>query len=152
MKNFLYVIVIGFLWIASQSGTRSMHVKKDPERFKHYQALDKKNESLEVIYLTWPDKNLPNFVKLSDYKKYASTNELIEYCFYIDSKKEQGPEFSDKMRDQFIKKIPVKLKGKFFVTKQFDDNFPTKDFEELRRMKELGFKLENDDYKVFVID
>ncbi len=152
MRAILYIFTIVFMMLSSQSWTIVSEKEKTPERFKYYQAVGEKNETLEVIYLTWPDKKLPNFVRLEDFKKYVDKNELIEHCFYVDSKKKLGPDFSEDVRDKFVKKIPVKLKGKFFVTKQFDDNFPTRDFEELRRVKELGFNTENDEYKVFVID
>ena len=152
MRAILYIFTMVLLILSSQSWTIVREKEKTPERFKYYQAFGKKIETLEVIYLTWPDKKLPNFVRLEDFKKYVDKNELIEHCFYVDSKKKLGPDFSEDVRDKFVKKIPVKLKGKFFVTKQFDDNFPTRDFEELRRVKELGFNTENDEYKVFVID
>ena len=53
---------------------------------------------------------------------------------------------------KLIKKIPLKLKGKLFKTKQFDSTFPTPLFEDLRKTGDLKFKTENDEFLVFVLD
>ena len=126
--------------------------KSDNERFKYYQPISKTQE-IEVLYLTWDDTNLPNFVKVSDYKKYADKAELFEHCFYVDSKDPEKRKFKIPVTtDKLIKKIPLKIKGKFFKTKQFDDTFPTPLFEDYRKTGDLKFKTENDEFLVFVLD
>lgn len=126
--------------------------KSDNERFKYYQPISKTQE-IEVLYLTWDDSTLPNFVKVSDYKKYADKAELFEHCFYVDSKDPEKRKFKIPVTtDKLIKKIPLKIKGKFFKTKQFDDTFPTPLFEDYRKTGDLKFKTENDEFLVFVLD
>lgn len=126
--------------------------KSDNERFKYYQPISKTQE-IEVLYLTWDDSTLPNFVKVSDYKKYADKAELFGYCFYVDSKDPEKRKFKIPVTtDKLIKKIPLKIKGKFFKTKQFDDTFPTPLFEDYRKTGDLKFKTENDEFLVFVLD
>lgn len=124
----------------------------DNERFKYYQPISKIQE-IEVLYLTWDDSTLPNFVKVSDYKKYVDKAELFEHCFYVDSKDPEKRKFKIPVTtDKLIKKIPLKIKGKFFKTKQFDDTFPTPLFEDYRKTGDLKFKTENDEFLVFVLD
>lgn len=126
--------------------------KSDNERFKYYQPIGKTQE-IEVLYLTWDDTNLPNFVKTSDYKKFVDKAELIAHCFYVDSKDPEKRKFKIPVTtDKLIKKIPLKIKGKFFKTKQFDDTFPTLLFEDYRKTGDLKFKTENDEFVVFVLD
>jgi hypothetical protein len=45
-----------------------------------------------VLYLTWTDTNLPNFIKIADYNKYIDKAELIDHCFYVDSKNPEKKE------------------------------------------------------------
>ena len=126
--------------------------QSENERFKYYQAISKTQE-IEVLYLTWDDTTLPNFVKVSDYKKYADKAELFEHCFYVDSKDPEKRKFKIPVTtDKLIKKIPLKIKGIFFKTKQFDDTFPTPLFEDYRKTGDLKFKTENDEFLVFVLD
>ena len=126
--------------------------KSENERFKYYQQISKTQE-IEVFYLTWQDTNLPNFIKTSDYKKYVDNAELIDYCFYVDSKAPEKRKFKiPTTTDKLIKRIPLTIKGKFFKTKQFDDTFPTPLFEDLRKTGDLKFKTENDEFLVFVLD
>lgn len=126
--------------------------KSENERFQYYKPISKTQE-IEVLYLTWEDTNLPNFVKVSDYKKYGDKAELIEYCFYVDSKDPEKRKFKIPVTtDKLIKKIPLKIKGKFYKTKQFDDTFPTPLFEDLRKTGDLKFKPKNDEFLVFVLD
>lgn len=126
--------------------------KSDNERFKYYQPISKTQE-IEVLYLTWDDSTLPNFVKVSDYKKYVDKAELFVHCFYVDSKDPEKRKFKIPVTtDKLIKKIPLKIKGKFFKTKQFDDTFPTPLFEDYRKTGDLKFKTENDEFLVFVLD
>lgn len=142
-----------FLFLVFLLGILSSFSKSDnDDRFKYYRQISKTQE-IDVFYLTWKDTNLPNFIKVADYKKYVEKIELIEHCFYVDSKDPQKrkikfPETSDKL----IKKIPIKLKGKFYKTKQFDDTFPTPLFEDLRKTGDLKFKTENDEFLVFVLE
>lgn len=143
--NFRFIFPIFLLIILSFS-------KSDNERFKYYKQISKTQE-IEVFYLTWEDTNLPNFIKTSDYKKYVDKAELIDYCFYVDSKDPEKRKFKIPMTtDKLIKKIPLKIKGKFFKTKQFDDTFPTPLFEDYRKTGDLKFKTENDEFLVFVLD
>ena len=126
--------------------------KSDNERFKYYKQISKTQE-IEVLYLTWDDSSLPNFVKVSDYNKYVDKAELFEHCFYVDSKDPEKRKFKIPVTtDKLIKKIPLKIKGKFFKTKQFDDTFPTPLFEDYRKTGDLKFKTENDEFLVFVLD
>ncbi|WP_379964525.1 hypothetical protein [Epilithonimonas sp. UC225_85] len=126
--------------------------KSENERFQYYKAISK-TQDIDVIYLTWEDTNLPNFVKVSDYKKYADKAELFEHCFYVDSKDPEKRKFKIPVTtDKLIKKIPLKIKGKFFKTKQFDNTFPTPLFEDYRKTGDLKFKTENDEFLVFVLD
>ncbi|RRQ46031.1 hypothetical protein [Chryseobacterium sp. SC28] len=126
--------------------------KSENERFQYYKPISKTQE-IEVLYLTWEDTNLPNFVKVSDYKKFGDKAELIEYCFYVDSKDPEKRKFKIPVTtDKLIKKIPLKIKGKFYKTKQFDDTFPTPLFEDLRKTGYLKFKPKNDEFLVFVLD
>jgi len=143
--NLRYIFPILILMILSFS-------KSENERFKYYQPISKTQE-IEVFYLTWEDTNLPNFIKTSDYKKYIDKADLIDYCFYVDSKDSEKRKFKIPVTtDKLIKKIPLKLKGKFFKTKQFDDTFPTPLFEDYRKTGDLKFKTENDEFLVFVLD
>ena len=88
--------------------------KSENERFKYYQQISKTLE-IEVFYLTWQDTNLPNFIKTSDYKKYVDNAELIDYCFYVDSKDPEKRKFKiPTTTDKLIKRIPLTIKGKFF--------------------------------------
>lgn len=106
-----------------------------------------------MLYLTWTDTNLPNFIKIADYNKYIDKSELIDHCFYVDSKNPEKRKFKiPVITDKLIKKTPLKLKGKLFKTKQFDDTFPTSLFEDLRKTGDLKFKTENDEFLVFVLD
>ena len=126
--------------------------KSENERFKYYQPISKTQE-IEVLYLTWDDTNLPNFVKVSDYKKYGDKANLFEHCFYVDSKDPEKRKFKIPVTtDKLIKKIPLKIRGKFFKTKQFDDTFPTPLFEDYRKTGDLKFKTENDEFLVFVLE
>lgn len=126
--------------------------KTDNERFKYYKSISKTQE-IEVLYLTWDDTNLPNFVKVSDYNKYADKADLFEHCFYVDSKDPEKRKFKIPVTtDKLIKKIPLKIRGKFFKTKQFDDTFPTPLFEDYRKTGDLKFKTENDEFLVFVLE
>lgn len=126
--------------------------KSENERFQYYKSVSKTQE-IEVLYLTWDDTNLPNFVKTSDYKKYVYKAELFEHCFYVDSKDPEKRKFKIPVTtDKLIKKIPLKIKGKFFKTKQFDDTFPTALFEDYRKTGDLKFKTENGEFLVFVLD
>ncbi|WP_312323183.1 hypothetical protein [Soonwooa sp.] len=61
MRAILYIFTIVFMMLSSQSWTIVSKKEKTPERFKYYQAVGKKNETLEVIYLTWPDKKTSEF-------------------------------------------------------------------------------------------
>ena len=67
--------------LSSQSWTIVTDKEKTPERFKYYQTVGKKQETLDVIYLTWPDKKLPNFVRVEDFKKFGNTNNKDWYVF-----------------------------------------------------------------------
>mgnify|MGYP003602305357 CR=1 FL=1 len=126
--------------------------KSENDRFQYYKSISKIQE-IEVLYLTWDDTNLPNFIKASDYKKYVDKSELFEHCFYVDSKDPEKRKFKIPVTtDKLIKKIPLKIKGKFFKTKQFDDTFPTTLFEDYRKTGDLKFKTENDEFLVFVLD
>jgi len=126
--------------------------KSDNERFKYYRSIGK-TQDIEVLYLTWEDTTLPNFVTVSDYKKYGDKAELMEHCFYVDSKDPEKRKFKIPVTtDKLIKKIPLKIKGKLFKTKQFDDTFPTPLFEDYRKTGDLKFETENDDFLVFVLD
>lgn len=125
---------------------------QDDDRFRYYKPVSGIQE-IEVLYLTWGDNNLPNFIKTEDYKKFADKTELIEHCFYVDSwdpekRKFKVPVTSDKL----IKKIPLKLKGRFYKTKRFDNTFPTPLFEDYRKTGDLKFKIENDEFLVFVLE
>ena len=143
--NLRYIFPIFLLIILSFS-------KSDNERFKYYKQISKTQE-IEVLYLTWDDSSLPNFVKVSDYNKYVDKAELFEHCFYVDSKDPEKRKFKIPMTtDKLIKKIPLTIKGKFFKTKQFDNTFPTPLFEDLRKTGDLKFKTENDEFLVFVLD
>lgn len=142
--RFLFPILILGLLSFSQS--------YNSERFNYYKPIGKTQE-IEVFYLTWDDNNLPNFIKTSDYKKYVDKAELIDHCFYVDSKNPEKRKFKIPVTtDKLIKKIPLKLKGRFYKTKQFDDTFPTPLFEDLRKTGDLKFKTENDEFLVFVLD
>lgn len=143
--NLRYIFPILILMILSFS-------KSENERFKYYQPISKTQE-IEVLYLTWDDTSLPNFIKVSDYQKYVDKAELFEYCFYVDSKDPEKRKFKIPVTtDKLIKKIPLTLKGKFYKTKQFDDTFPTPLFEDLRKTGDLKFKTENDEFLVFVLE
>jgi len=143
--NFRFLFPVFLLGILSFS-------KSENERFKYYKSISKTQE-IEVLYLTWDDTNLPNFVKVSDYEKYADKADLFEHCFYVDSKDPEKRKFKIPVTtDKLIKKIPLKIKGKFFNTKQFDDTFPTPLFEDYRKTGDLKFKTENDEFLVFVLD
>lgn len=143
--NFRYIFPILLIMVLSFS-------KSENERFNYYQPISKTQE-VEVFYLTWADTNLPNFVKTSDYKKYVDKAELMDHCFYVDSKDPEKRKFKIPVTtDKLIKKIPLKLKGKFFKTKQFDDTFPTPLFEDLRKTGDLQYKTENEEFLVFVLD
>jgi len=124
----------------------------DNDRFRYYKSISKTQE-IEVFYLTWEDSNLPNFIKTADYGKYVDKAELFEHCFYVDSKDPEKRKFKIPVTtDKLIKKIPLKIKGKFFKTKQFDDTFPTPLFEDYRKTGDLKFKTENDEFLVFVLE
>ena len=127
-------------------------VEQSNDRFKYYKAIDKKEKSIKVMYLTWANSNLPNYILEEDYKKYVDQERLIQHCFYVDSKHAESLNFTKEIRDNFTKKIPVELKGKFYKTTKFDDTFPSKLFEDYRRTNDLGFKTPNDEFLVFVID
>ncbi len=143
--NFRFLFPVFLLGILSFSKTEN-------ERFKYYKSISKTQE-IEVLYLTWDDINLPNFVKVSDYDKYVDKADLFEHCFYVDSKDPERRKFKIPVTtDKLIKKIPLKIKGKFFKTKQFDDTFPTPLFEDYRKTGDLKFKTENDEFLVFVLD
>lgn len=143
--KFRYIFLILILMISSFS-------KSENERFKYYKPISKTQE-IEVLYLTWSDTTLPNFIKVSDYNKYVDTAGLFEHCFYVDSKNPEKRKFKIPVTtDKLIKKIPLTLKGKFFKTKQFDDTYPTPLFEDLRKTGDLKFKTENDEFLVFVLD
>lgn len=143
--NFRFLFPILILGLLSFSKTEN-------ERFKYYQPIGKTQE-IEVFYLTWEDTNLPNFIKISDYKKFVDKAELIDHCFYVDSKDPEKRKFKIPVTtDKLIKNIPITIKGKFFKTKQFDDTFPTPLFEDLRKTGDLKFKTENDEFLVFVFE
>lgn len=143
--NLRYIFPILILIILSFS-------KSENERFKYYKPISKTQE-IEVLYLTWDDTSLPNFVKVSDYNKYLDKTDLFAHCFYVDSKDPEKRKFKIPVTtEKLIKKIPLKIKGKFFKTKQFDDTFPTPLFEDLRKTGDLKFKTENDEFLVFVLD
>lgn len=126
--------------------------QSENERFKYYKPISKTQE-IEVLYLTWDDTSLPNFVKVSDYNKYVDKADLFTHCFYVDSKDPEKRKFKIPVTtDKLIKKIPLKLKGKFFKTKQFDDTFPTPLFEDYRKTGDLTFKTEDGEFLVFVLD
>ena len=81
--------------------------KSENERFKYYKPIGKPQE-IEVYYLTWEDSNLPNFIKTSDYKKFVDKAELINYCFYVDSKDPEKRKFKIPVNtDKLIKKNPL---------------------------------------------
>ncbi len=143
--NLRYIFPILMLMVLSFS-------KPGNERFQFYKVISK-TQDVEVFYLTWADTNLPNFIKTSDYKKYVNSTELIDHCFYVDSKDPEKRKFKIPVTtDKLIKKIPLTLKGKFFKTKQFDDTFPTPLFEDLRKTGDLKFKTEDGEFLVFVLD
>ena len=143
--NLRYIFPILILMILSFS-------KSENERFKYYQPISKTQE-IEVLYLTWDDTSLPNFIKVSDYQKYVDKADLFKHCFYVDSKDPEKRKFKIPVTtDKLIKKIPLTLKGKFYKTKQFDDTFPTPLFEDLRKTGDLKFKTENDEFLVFVLE
>lgn len=126
--------------------------KSENERFQYYKPISKTQE-IEVLYLTWDDTSLPNFVKVSDYNKYVDKADLFAHCFYVDSKDPEKRKFKIPVTtDKLIKKIPLKLKGKFYKTKQFDDTFPTPFFEDYRKTGDLKFKTEDGEFLVFVLD
>ena len=143
--NFRFLFPVFLLGILSFS-------KSDNERFQYYKTISKTQE-IEVFYLTWEDTSLPNFIKTADYKKYIDKAELFEHCFYVDSKDPEKRKFKIPVTtDKLIKRIPLKIKGKFFRTKQFDNTFPTPLFEDYRKTGDLKFKTENDEFLVFVLD
>lgn len=143
--NFRFLFPILLLGLLSFS-------KSENERFKYYKPISKTQE-IEVLYLTWDDTSLPNFVKVSDYKKHVDEADFFEYCFYVDSKDPEKRKFKIPVTtDKLIKKIPLTLKGKFYKTKQFDDTFPTPLFEDYRKTGDLKFKTANDEFLVFVLD
>lgn len=128
------------------------NMDQNNDRFKHYKAIDKKEKNIKIMYLTWDNNNLPNYILSEDYNKYADQEKLIQHCFYVDSKNPTSLNFTKEIRDHFTKKIPVELKGKFYKTTKFDDTFPSKLFEDYRKTNDLGFKTPNDEFLVFVID
>ncbi len=126
--------------------------QSENERFQYYKPISKTQE-IEVLYLTWDDTSLPNFVKVSDYNKYVDKADLFAHCFYVDSRDPEKRKFKIPVTtDKLIKKIPLKIKGKFFKTKQFDDTFPTPLFEDYRKTGDLKFKTEDGEFLVFVLD
>ena len=143
--NFRFLFPILILGLLSFS-------KSENERFNYYHPISKTQE-IEVFYLTWADTNLPNFIKTSDYKRFVNRTELIDHCFYVDSQDPEKRKFKIPVTtDKLIKKIPLKLKGKFYKTKQFDNTFPTPLFEDLRKTGDLKFRTKNDEFLVFVLD
>lgn len=143
--NLRYIFPILMLMVLSFS-------KPGNERFQSYKVISK-TQDIEVFYLTWADTNLPNFIKTSDYKKFFNSTELIDHCFYVDSKDPEKRKFKIPVTtDKLIKKIPLTLTGKFCKTKQFDDTFPTPLFEDLRKTGDLKFKTEDGEFLVFVLD
>lgn len=129
-----------------------MKMSDNDSRFKYYKAVDSKPKTIKVMYLTWENRNLPNYIKLEDYNKFAEQEKLIQYCFYVDSKNPGSLNFNKKIKDHLIKKVPVELTGRFYKTPQFDEKFPSSMFEDLRKTNDLGFKTPNDEFLVFVID
>lgn len=151
-KGFVTLTLFSSLLLLMFFKKNDQKMNQSNDRFTHYKAVDKKEKSISVMYLTWGNTNLPNYVLLEDYKKYADQEKLIQHCFYVDSKNASSLNFTKEIRDKFTKKIPVELKGKFYKTTKFDDTFPSRLFEDYRRTNDLGFKTPNDEFLVFVID
>ncbi len=153
MKKLLFIFGVFLSLTSLMFFTKAdKNISQDDSRFKYYRPVDAKPKTIKVMYLTWGNRNLPNFIRLEDYNKFAEQEKLIQYCFYVDSKNIKSLNFNKTIKDNFTKKIPVELQGKFFKTSRFDDKFPSAMFEDLRKTNDLGFDTPNEDYLVFVID
>ena len=141
-----------FLFVILCLSLLSFSSSENDDRFRYYKPISK-IQNIEVFYLTWGDPNLPTFIKTSDYNLYINKAELIDHCFYVDSKNPEKRRFKIPVTtDKLIKKIPLTLRGKFYKTSQFDSTFPNSLFEEFRKIDGLKFKPKNNEFLVFVLE
>ncbi|WP_413534085.1 hypothetical protein [Empedobacter brevis] len=59
---------------------------KESKRFSFYKLISEKTEIIEVKHIVWSVTDRPNFITTEDYKKNKNSDNLIDFCFYLDTK------------------------------------------------------------------
>ncbi|HEY1193773.1 hypothetical protein [Flavobacterium sp.] len=136
LKTLFLLIIISLFSCKNDNASKN--------RFKYYELISKKTETIDVKYVMWATTDRPNYILEKHFKN--DTTQLIKYCFYLDTKKEKIKKFSSKNKQSLLDGKTIRLTGKFYKTKKFDDFYPYQFFEP------YSFKPKNGYFLVFVYD
>lgn len=118
---------------------------ENEDRFSNYELISKKEEIIEIMYVKWATTDRPNFITQKNYN--ANDDDLlIGHCFYLDTKDNRIEKISGKDRQNLQDGKTIRVSGKFYRTKKFDDFFPYKEFQP------YSFTPKNGYFIVFVYD
>ncbi|MDV7697981.1 hypothetical protein N6B72_13730 [Chryseobacterium soli] len=116
------------------------------KRFKNYKLISKTSETIVVNYIQWATTDRPNFILAKDYQKHKNQDDLVDYCFFLDTQNITIWDFPKDVNEQLDNGKPATFTGRFYKTKQFDDAFPYKGWGT------YSFKSKDGFYKVFVYE
>ncbi len=121
-------------------------------RFTHYRLISDTLETIEAQYSESMFMDRPNFITTENYIKHKEKEDFVEYCFFLDYKDTNPVIFSEDIKKDLQNGKAVRFFGKFYITKQFDEIFPNKVFENQRKSGNLSFEPKDGNFKVFVIE
>lgn len=125
---------------------------KESKRFSYYKLISEKMEIIEVKNIVWAVTDRPNFITVEDYKKNKNNENLVDFCFYLDTKNDLIQNFSPEIIKDLENGKAVRFFGKYYKTKMFDDIYPNKTFEFQRTSSSLSFEPKDQYFKVFVYE
>ena len=131
---------------------QSERINTEENRFSHYQVLSKDTEIIKAVYTEWFTTDRPKFITLENYRKHENKDDLVDYCFFVDSKNTALLKFPEEIKNDLQNGKPVLFYGKYYRTKKFDDLYPNKVFEMQRESGNLSYEPKDGYFKVFVIE
>lgn len=133
MKDKLHrLIFICFFIVFTNNACKMQKKTIVKNRFDNYVPLTDKEDTLNATYIQWAVEAHPNFIKQTDFLRFhntkdsSSSDSLIKYCFFLDTKDSLISNFTGKETHLLSTNHPVTLYGKFYKTKKFDEIFPFK--------------------------
>lgn len=155
MKSKTLILFALFLTLGCQSYKKSVSEEKTPpkdNRFSSYQLVSNKTEVINIKSIHWASIDRPNFITSENEKKYSDRDNLVNYCFYLDTYDNAMQFFSPDVIEDLNNGKEIRVTGKFYKTKKFDKVFPNKTFESMRMENALSFKPKGGYFRVFIYE